>query len=130
MSTNNQIKRVIPLVWVTDVPQAIEYYMEKMGFDLAFECGDDDTITFAIVERDGFEFHLQICICDDGRHAGNTFFEVRVEDVEGLFEEFKASGVEMVRDLKQQEWGQSDFKIADPDGNWILFASDFDDDEE
>jgi uncharacterized glyoxalase superfamily protein PhnB len=45
-----------------------------------------------------------------------------VENVKGLFAEYKAAGVEFVHPLRKEPWGASAFIVLDPDGNWICFA--------
>ena len=125
-----KFKQLNAMIWVTDVSKAIDFYTRKMGFELTFKLDEDGPCSFAIVERDGIEFHLEVCACKDGRHTGNAFVEVLVEDVEQLYQDLKTSGVEIVRELCEQDWGQTDFKAADPDGNWVLFSSDFDDDHD
>jgi len=43
--------------------------------------------------------------------------------VQGLFEEFKARGVEFAQTLTKQAWGGTDFQVRDPDGNVISFVT-------
>jgi uncharacterized glyoxalase superfamily protein PhnB len=45
-----------------------------------------------------------------------------VENIKGLFAEFKAAGVGFVQPLRKEPWGGSAFIVPDPDGNWICFA--------
>ena len=45
-----------------------------------------------------------------------------VDNVKGLFAEFKDAGVDFVQPLKKEPWGASAFIVPDPDGNWICFA--------
>lgn len=110
-------------MWVTDVARAVTWYTEKLGCELTHheesECGG-----FAIAARDGLEFHLEVCACDDQRHTGNSFVEIEVDNAVILYEEYQAAGVTIERELKHQDWGSSNFKVTDPDGNWILFTSD------
>ena len=117
-----QFKALHAMMWVTDVPRAVEYYSKKLGCELVYQ--EDDCSDFAIVARDQIQFHIQICACDDGRHTGNTFIEVEVNDAVALHDELQSAGAIIERELKHQDWGSSDFKVADPDGNWILFTSD------
>ena len=51
------------------------------------------------------------------------FASVEVSNVQGLFKEFKARGVEFAQTLKKQAWGGSDFQVRDPDGNTISFVT-------
>ena len=40
-----------------------------------------------------------------------------VENIEAVFSEYQAEGVEITQPLVRQSWGLVDFKIVDPDGN-------------
>ena len=121
--TTPQFKSFGALMWVTDVPRAFEYYSQKLGMREQYSEHDDDgAVSFVIVERDGLEFHLQKCLCDDGRHTGNTFIEVVVDDVQALAREYESSGAEFESELSVKDWG-SNCKVTDPDGNWIMFTT-------
>ena len=48
---------------------------------------------------------------------------IEVANVQSLFEEFKARGVEFPQKLKKQAWGGTDFQVRDPDGNVISFVT-------
>jgi uncharacterized glyoxalase superfamily protein PhnB len=73
------------------------------------------------------EVHIMQCVCDDQRHVGQQFFEIRVENIEAYYEQLKSRDVEFQNELAEQQWGQTTFKLADPEGNWIYFASPFKD---
>jgi uncharacterized glyoxalase superfamily protein PhnB len=48
---------------------------------------------------------------------------IQVSDVQALFNEFKARGVEFAQTLTKQAWGGTDFHVRDPDGNAISFVT-------
>ncbi|MBM80482.1 MAG: hypothetical protein CMJ78_07805 [Planctomycetaceae bacterium] len=111
-------------MWVTNVAASLEFYTKKLGFEETYSttCEDDGAINFAVVQRDDIELHLEVCACGDGRHTGNTFIEVIVDDVLELCRECESAGVEFVTTYTEYDWG-SKAKITDPDGNWIMFTS-------
>jgi uncharacterized glyoxalase superfamily protein PhnB len=47
---------------------------------------------------------------------------IPVENVKGLFEEYKAHEVPLVGTLRKEPWGGPAFTVQDPDGNWICFS--------
>lgn len=116
-----QLKQINGMMWVSDVPKSLKYYTKKLGFSQGYTCETDGVMDFAIVERDGIELHLQVCACEDGRHTGNTFLEIQVNNIDSISNEYTAADVNFVKCLTEEDWGKS-FKIADPDGNWILFT--------
>ena len=48
---------------------------------------------------------------------------IEVANVQALFEEFQARGVEFAQRLRKQAWGGTDFQVRDPDGNVISFVT-------
>jgi uncharacterized glyoxalase superfamily protein PhnB len=45
-----------------------------------------------------------------------------VENIKGLFAEYKAAGVKFAQPLRKEPWGASGFTVLDPDGNQIYFS--------
>lgn len=121
-----EFKTAVPKVFVADVASAVIFYTEKLGFDLWFE-EKSEGCRFASIGIDSVEVHIMECICDDQRHVGQQFFEIRVQNIEAYYEQLKSHGVEFRNELAEQDWGQSTFKIEDPECNWIYFASPFED---
>ncbi len=48
---------------------------------------------------------------------------IEVANVQGLFEEFKARGVEFPKKLKKRTWGGPDFQVRDLDDDIISFVT-------
>lgn len=111
------IGKATPLVSVSDVGASVEYYCDKLGFNLVFAEGD-----FAIVRRGATELHLIICECEDRRHQGNSFISVRVASAKDLCWSLQQTDVKIARELVEQPWGETNFKVEDPDGNWLMFS--------
>lgn len=44
---------------------------------------------------------------------------VEVEDVDAVYEQVRASGAEIVRDLRDEEWGVRRFFVRDPNGRVV-----------
>lgn len=120
------LKKVIPILFVRDVKAGATFFREKWGFKIDFLHGLPPF--YGAVSRDGVCLHL--------RYVGQLFFaqasaqeeglilaSIEVENVQRLFEEFKARGVEFAQKLKKQAWGGTDFQVRDPDGNVISFVT-------
>ncbi|HYC75528.1 VOC family protein [Brevundimonas sp.] len=115
-----------PQLFVTDIDRAVDYYVGRLGFRLAFSHGEP--AFYAHVVRDGARLNL--------RHADGPVFDPRfreaegdvlsatitVDDAEALFAEFEGAGVAFHQRLKTEDWGARTFMVADPDGNLIAFA--------
>jgi len=120
------LKSVIPILLVRDVSASAAFFEEKLGFETDFLHGSPPF--YGAVSRDGVRLHI--------RFVHKPFFaqvaakekslivaSIEVANVQGLFEEFKARGVEFAQRLKKQAWGGTDFQVRDPDGNAISFVS-------
>lgn len=73
-----------PILKVADMSVSIRYYVDVLGFKNA-DWGTDD---FTSVNRDGAGIYL----CRGGQGQAGTWVWIGVEDVEALYEEYKASG--------------------------------------
>ena len=115
----------IPVVTVSDVQRAAEFYRDKLGFAIDFLHGHPPF--YASVSRDEARIHLRF-VHQPAFVAGLREQEqllsafVAVANVKGLFTEYQTRKVPFVHRLKKEPWGQSSFIVRDPDGNWLCFA--------
>lgn len=119
---SHSLKGTTPYVWVADVPKAVPYYRDVLGFEVEYDeewsC-DGEKFGLAIMARDEVTLQLQVCECGDYRHTGLSFFRMQVEDIDGLYEEWKEKGAKIRFEIKTQDFGARDFQIEDPEGNRI-----------
>jgi uncharacterized glyoxalase superfamily protein PhnB len=111
-----------PMVFVTDVAQAAEYYKTKLAFKVDYLYGEPPF--YGMVTRDGASLHLRHVDRHplDRTEKDLLTASIPVEGIESLFLEFQASGVEFHQTLQRQPWGTSDFIVKDSDGNLLNFA--------
>lgn len=112
----------IPALPVRDVPTAVSYYRDRLGFEPRHvDAG------FAIVRRDEVEIHLWAANDADRPGAepslaGSASCRVRVTGLPALYAECRAHGVVHPNGaLATQPWGDDDFTVLDADGNAIAF---------
>lgn len=120
------MKDVIPILLVRDVTACANFFQEKLGFKIDFLHGLPPF--YGSVSRDGVRLHLRFV--HEPFFAKATALEesvlvatIEVTNVQSLFDEFKARGVEFPQKLKKQAWGGTDFHVRDPDGNVISFVT-------
>ncbi len=111
-----------PQLFTQDMPRALAFYTEKLGFTLAFRYGEPPF--YAQVFRDGARLNL--------RHVDKSPFDaaaeqllsgsIALDDAKPLFLEFQAAGVDFAQTLRTEPWGARTFIVRDPDGNFLLFA--------
>ena len=120
-----RLTKGIPVVFVSDVRAAAEFYRDQLGFAIDFLHGQP--AFYAAVSRDEACVHLRL-VHEPAFAAGLREEEqllsafVAVANVKGLFAEYEARNVSFVHRLKKEPWGQSSFIVRDPDGNWLCFA--------
>jgi catechol 2,3-dioxygenase-like lactoylglutathione lyase family enzyme len=117
--------KAVPALAVSDVPRAVSFFVDLLGFDAVLAQAD-----YGIVRRDAVELHLWAATGPEGsgaepRLAGTTSCRVQVVGIAALYEHCRARQV--VRPgggLREQPWGTREFTILDPDRNAVTFFED------
>jgi len=115
-----------PQLFVADLDAACRFYVEVLGFDLAFSHGDPPF--YAQVVRGGARLNLRGVegpVFDAGfreREPDALAATLTLDDAEPLFRAFQAAGAPFHQTLRTEPWGARTFIVRDPDGNLILFA--------
>ena len=114
-----------PQLFVADIAASCRFYMEKLGFAVAFTYGEP--AFYGQVFRDGARLNLrqmdEPAIRPELRAREQLLAATIVLDDAGpLFREFEAAGVRFEQTPKTEPWGAETFVVADPDGNLLLFA--------
>lgn len=103
-----------PVTFVSDVQRAWRFYVDTLGFTKKWHEGDGAG-TVCQVDRGGCE----IILCEDKkRHDRSRLF---LELTRAGFEEFRREIEERSIPNQKTWWGYDVIRIADPDGNELLF---------
>jgi catechol 2,3-dioxygenase-like lactoylglutathione lyase family enzyme len=123
------VKRLVPIVKVTDIQAAINFYCSTLGFveDFRYLAGADGPV-YAGISLDGNQIHLST-FAGDGVAGTATY--CYVDDIEGLFRKFIAAGMKTPGNPESpveegpvdQTWGMREFYVRDLDGNTLRFGS-------
>ncbi len=120
------LKGAMPVVFVSNVQTSAAFFRDKLGFVIDFLHGHPPF--YGSVSRNAARLHLRFVhepvISPGVREREEALLSafLDVENIKGLFAEYKAAGVDFVQPLKKEPWGASAFAVLDPDGNWIYFA--------
>ena len=120
-----KLTKAMPVLYVSDVQAAADFYRDKLGFTIDFLHGQP--AFYASVSRDEACIHLRF-VHQPMYVAGLREKEqviaafLSVANVKGLFAEYQTRKVPFVHRLKKEPWGQSSFIVSDPDGNALSFA--------
>jgi catechol 2,3-dioxygenase-like lactoylglutathione lyase family enzyme len=117
------MKRAVPVIHVTDVTAAEEFYCRRLGFTLVASWRADQTVAnpaYLTVERDGVQLHLTSFKDGTvGTWTSNVY--IFVDDVDGVLAEIRGRGV-AVNGPFDQSWGTREFGVRDADRNNISFG--------
>ena len=107
--------RIAAAVPVSDIPRALGFYRGILGMSVTFTNGDP--AGFVILRRDAAELHLTLV---RGHRAGrHNVAHLMVADAMALYEHLVSNGVQIVKGLRDADYGLRGFVLADPDGNRI-----------
>lgn len=111
-----------PQFQVTDIKRSIEFYTNKLEFDIDFNYED---FYFGII-KDGYSIHLKLVQPSiEGREKKrrNEHLDIifSVDKIEALYEHLNDQSVEIIQPLREMPYGK-EFYIADPDGHIIAFV--------
>jgi catechol 2,3-dioxygenase-like lactoylglutathione lyase family enzyme len=120
------LKGAQPVVFVSNVQTSAAFFRDKLGFSIDFLHGHPPF--YASVSRGAARLHLRFVhepVITPGareREEGLLSAFLDVDNIQGLFAEYKAAGVDFAHPLRKEPWGMSAFTVLDPDGNCICFA--------
>jgi catechol 2,3-dioxygenase-like lactoylglutathione lyase family enzyme len=114
-----------PVLHVTDVEASVGFYVERLGFAAAWRHEEHGKLIVAQVERDGCALILASTWAE--KAGDGTMFislntepptnEAQAKAVDALRAEFTHRGAV----VEDGWWGYRVVKVADPDGNTLLF---------
>jgi uncharacterized glyoxalase superfamily protein PhnB len=113
-TTVAKLSRIAPELPVPDLRASIEYYVERLGFDLAVQMEG-----YAILERDGVAIRL---FADAERQHSAVAIHIFTADLDELFRELEAREAEIVQPIQTKPWGNREFRVVDPGGNQLKFT--------
>jgi catechol 2,3-dioxygenase-like lactoylglutathione lyase family enzyme len=126
--TRPALGSISPSFIVRDIPHALSFYREKLGFDVSHLAPDPDPF-FAIVQRDGVMLFLKAIdktvppLPNSQRHPWARWDAyVYVPDPDGLAAEFTSRDVTMSAPLSDTSDGLRGFEIKDHDGYVLFFG--------
>ncbi|TCP50911.1 putative glyoxalase superfamily protein PhnB [Tamaricihabitans halophyticus] len=133
MNTTNESAtagtRPAPTVWPTlqarDANALIDFLVDTVGFLRTAVYADGDQVAHAQLdwpEGGGVMLGTHQPGSDWSREPGTAGIYVVTDDPDGLHARLRAAGVEMVRDVADQEYGNRELSIRDPEGNLWSFG--------
>jgi uncharacterized glyoxalase superfamily protein PhnB len=119
------IRQIAPVFFTADLPATLAYYGDKLGFECVGAYGDPPF--YAIVARDGHAVHFrsvdEVVVHPEKYAVELLDAYLLVEDVDAVYAEFAAKGVEFARELGDMPWGLREFVVKDCDGRLLAFGA-------
>ncbi len=114
-----------PQLFVADVAASIAFYVNRLGFEMAFSHGEP--AFYAQVARGGARLNLRCvdsAVIEPERRERDVLLSasITVADADAVFAEYSQAGVEFAQAIRSEAWGARGFIVRDVDGNLILFA--------
>lgn len=117
------IKAIAPQLRTTDMQASIEFYTEKLGFEVAFNFED----FYAGILAGDNTFHLKqvdeqdpsIPFVEEGGHL-HLYFQT--DDVSEVAERLKANGVSLIKDVHETDWQTREIVLLDNQGHTLYFG--------
>ncbi len=129
-NVESDISSIAPLFIVRNVPAALAFYRDRLGFEITFQGPELDDIFFGIVRRGAATIMLKDIGVDPvpnyTRDVGkgwawlDAYLYVRHPDA--LAAEFSSQNVEFFEPLKDGDDGGRGFAIKDADGYVLYFG--------
>ncbi len=122
-------------IYVSDMPRAVEFYTQKLGFVQVAEYDDgrDTHIVWVMPQpasKEALATQIGLQVLADksdpriGATSGMVFTTETAEEIETTYHELKARGVEFTMELVRHEYGEGpgdqEARFVDPDGNEFL----------
>ena len=128
--TKPEISGIAPFFIVKNVPTALLFYRDRLGFDITFQGPDSDDIFFGIVRRGAAMIMLKDVgvepMPNDTRNIKKGIARwdayLYVPDPDALAAEFSSRNVEFFQPLKDDDDGLRGFETKDADGYVLFFG--------
>jgi uncharacterized glyoxalase superfamily protein PhnB len=118
------IRQIAPQFFTTDLAATLAYYRDALGFDCLGTWLDPPV--YAIVARDDHRIHFRLA--DPPTPSPDKYADelldayLIVENVDALYAEYEARGVEFTRALGDTPWQSREFVVKDCDGRLLAFG--------
>jgi catechol 2,3-dioxygenase-like lactoylglutathione lyase family enzyme len=128
--SKTEIGGIAPFLIVRDVPIALAFYRDKLGFNITYQGPEENDIFFGIVQRDKAMLMMKAIGVDpipnytrdikQGIARWNAYFYV--PNPEALADEFAKNGVTLFTPLENNDDGLRGFEVKDADGYILYFG--------
>lgn len=121
---------IAPFFIVRDVPKALAFYRDQLGFEVMFEGPEPEDIFFGLVGRGNAMIMMKAIGVDPVPNYTRDIQQgiakwdayLYVSDPDALAAEFSGRGVEFFQPLQDTDDGLRGFEVRDADGYVLFFG--------
>ena len=125
-----EIAGIAPLFIVKNVPDALKFYQQRLGFDITFQGPEENDIFFGIVQRGSAMIMMKDIdvnpVPNHTRDIGHGIARwdayLYVPDPDALATEFSSRNVTFLQPLQNNDDGLRGFEIMDLNGYILYFG--------
>ena len=125
-----EISGIAPFFIVDDVPTALAFYRNRLGFEVTFQGPEPDDIFFGIVQRGAAMIMFKAVgvnpvpnyTRDIKKGIARWDAYLHVPDPDAMASEYLSRGVEFSEPLKYTSDGLRGFELKDADGYVLFFG--------
>jgi uncharacterized glyoxalase superfamily protein PhnB len=111
-----KLTNLAPVLHVKDMPTALAYYRDKLGFNVTFSWQEPPR--YVCLCLDDVSIHLNSYVPPEGA----SHLAIFCKGVDALHEQFVARGVTITEPITDEPYGMREFVITDPDGHRLVFG--------
>lgn len=121
-----------PILACEDVAAAIEYYTQKLGFELAWQMPPNDKgeVEFAGVKLGDAEVLLGITqgfVAPEDMAKRGTGIQIYINlgeglDIDAVYKTAQTNGATITKEIETRDWGERAFTVNDMDGYNLMIA--------
>lgn len=125
MEPKGYLHQVHPVLPVWDVVEALDFYVNRLGFKIAF-ADDEKNPKYAGILRDAIEIHLQWHDAVEWEvEIDRPMLRIVSQNIEALYEEYSEKDVFHAHTLlRETAWNTKEFAFYDPFKNGLTFYRD------
>jgi len=123
---NIKFNELTPVLAVSSMSDSLGFYVDKLGFQVAWTWPTDENTDQAGVRID-HDYHrdqFQLALIDDNPTSLSSpgWLFVNVSNIDELYLHYKSLGLAFAQEIDNFPWGYREFWINDHDGNQLRFT--------
>ena len=127
LATHPAVKKLTPVLYVTEIEPCLELWVDRLGFKKTIEMPEGARLGFVGLSKGKIEVMYQTMesVAKDvpafaSRSPGQTNLFIEVEDIDAV--ETALKGANIVVPRRKTFYGSTEVGVMDPAGNVVLFA--------